>query len=184
MLNLEKDLIQLYKDVYCFVNSRIHDPDSAKDITQEVMETAISRYDTLRKKAALKSWVMQIASNKVKAYYNDLKRVHAMFVYQEREDASENTDIIEQIADTEADILESIITKIDRINLMRALERIEKKYQMVLRLRYICEYSYVEISEIMHVNVNTTKTWAARGLVKLKDEFERIEAGDQHETLW
>lgn len=184
MLSVEKDLIQLYKDVYCFVNSRIYDSDSAKDITQEVMEAAISRHDTLRKKASLKSWVMQIASNKVKAYYNDLKRVHAVFVYQEREEDAENADIVDQIADTESDVLESIITKMDRINLMRALERLEKKYQMVLRLRYICEYSYVEISEIMHVNVNTAKTWAARGLMKLKDEFERIEAGDQHENLW
>lgn len=181
MRNLEIELTQLYKDVYCFVNSRIHNPDCAKDITQDVMTIAFDRYGTLRKKDALKSWVMQIASNKVKAYYNDLKRVHALFVYQECEEDAESVDIISEIADVEADILEGIITKMDQINLMVALSRIEKKYQMVLRLKYICEYSYVEISEIMHVNVNTIKTWAARGLVKLKDEFERMEAGDHYE---
>lgn len=181
MRNLEIELTQLYKDVYCFVNSRIHDPDCAKDITQDVIMIAIDRYGTLRKKESLKFWVMQIASNKVKAYYNDLKRVHAMFVYQECENDAENTDVISEIADVESDILESIITKMDQLNLMAALSRLEKKYQMVLRLRYICEYSYAEISEIMHANVNTTKTWAARGLVKLKDEFERMEAGDHYE---
>ena len=60
-------MTQLYKDVYCFVNSRIHDPDCAKDITQDVIMIAIDRYGTLRKKEVLKSWVMQIASNAVKS---------------------------------------------------------------------------------------------------------------------
>ena len=177
MSGLEQELIELYKDVYCFVNSRINDKEYARDITQTVMETAIDKYDSLRKKEALKAWVMQIASNKVKAYYNDLRRINSIFVYQGESSEECTCAEIDNVEDVKSDLLQLLVSKENKINLISALNRLEKKYSEVIRLNYICGYSLVEISELLNVNVNTVRTWSARGLVKLKEEYLKIDAG-------
>ncbi len=176
MSGLEQELIELYKDVYCFVNSRINDKEYARDITQTVMETAIDKHESLRKKEALRAWVMQIASNKIKAYYNDLRRINSIFVYQD-ESSEGCTAEIDNVEDVKSDLLQLLVSRENKINLINALNRLEKKYSEVIRLNYICGYSLVEISELLNVNVNTVRTWSARGLVKLKEEYLKIEAG-------
>ena len=56
--------------------------------------------------------------------------------------------------------------------------RQESSYQEVIRLNVICEYNLIETAEILNVNVNTVRTWSARGLVKLREEFERLDRGE------
>lgn len=183
MSRLERELVELYSDVYFFVNSRVNDQSCAEDITQSVMEKAIEKYDTLRKKESLKSWVMQIANNKIKAYYNDLKKINAMFVFQENDDGESISIDIYNIADLKADILDMIVSEQDQVNIICALNNLEEKYKEVIRLNYICEYNFIEISEILSVNVNTVRTWAARGLIKLREEFEKMNAGEKNEAI-
>lgn len=183
MKNVEKELVELYRYVYCFVKSKINDADYARDITQEVMEIALEKYSTLRKKEALRAWVLQIARNKIKAYYKDLKRINATFIYQgcDSEELVEN--YIDNVADIKADILALIIEKEDKKNLIRAFNCLERKYREVIRLNCICGYNFIEISEILSVNVNTVRTWSARGLKKMKEELIKIEAGEEHESI-
>ena len=62
---------------------------------------------------------------------------------------------------------------------MIALERIDSKYRDVIRLNVICEYDLIKTAKILDVNVNTARTWSARGLVKLREEFEKLDLGEQ-----
>ena len=62
---------------------------------------------------------------------------------------------------------------------MIALERIDRKYRNVIQLNVICEYNLIETAEILNINVNTARTWSARGLVKLREEFEKLDLGEQ-----
>lgn len=183
MKNFEMDLICLYKDIYCFVNSRINNSEYAKDITQSVMEIAIAKQDTLKKKESLKAWTMQIAYNKVKSYYNEVKKINSNFSQWEYVGEDILPIDIYNVEDIKADILNLIVTEEDIQNLMTALNRLDKKYQEVIRLNYICEYSFIEISEILNVNVNTVRTWGSRGLIKLKQEFKKIDSGEGHEAI-
>lgn len=177
MMRIEKELLLIYKDVFCFVMSRINDLECSKDITQSVMETAILKGNTLRRKSSLKSWVMQIASNKINAYYNDLKKINKRVFYIEHEYEEQEINV-ENIVDIKENILERIVKEEDFANVMLAMSNLEKKYQEVLRLNYICGYNLIEVSEIMNVNVNTVRTWASRGLIKLKEEFDKIDSGE------
>lgn len=162
MKRLENELIEIYKDVFCFVNSKISDREYARDITQSVMETAIDKYNSLRNKESLKAWIMQIASNKIKIYYNDLRKINSTFTYQE-DSAEEYLGIDNnRIKNIEGDLLNLLISKENKINLINALNRLDKKYSEVIKLNYICGYNFIEISKILNVNVNTVRTWAAR----------------------
>lgn len=168
----EQELIKLYNEIFYFILSRIDDPDQAKDIAQSVMEIVIVNIDSLHKKDALKSWTMQIANNKINEYYRWLHKFRATHT-----DVPEELDAISDIEDIKADILKRLVDEEDMINIMKALNRLEQKYRDVIHLNIICEYNLIETAEILNQNVNTVRTWSARGLVKLKEEFERIEAG-------
>lgn len=72
---LEKELEQIYNDVFYFVVSGINNEEIAKDITQSVMESACKNISKLRKKDAFKAWVMQIARNKINDHYRKMNKV-------------------------------------------------------------------------------------------------------------
>jgi len=169
---LEKDLEQIYHDVFYFTVSRIHDEEKAGDITQSVMESVCRNIGKLRKREAFRAWVMQIARNKINDYFRELKNVR----YTISELGDEMPDDVD-VEDIKADILQKLVHEEDMINIMVALERLEKKYQDVIRLNVICEYNLIETAELLDQNINTVRTWSARGLVKLKEEFEKIETG-------
>ena len=173
----EQELVKIYNDIFYFVLSRIDDPEQAKDIAQSVMETVIVNIDSLRKKEALKSWAMQIASNKIKEYYRWLQKFKAIHA-DVPEELTEEADV----EDIKSDILIKLIHEEDMITIMKAMDRLEQKYREVLHLNIICEYNLIETAEILNQNVNTVRTWSARGLVKLKEEFEKIEAGENEKT--
>lgn len=173
---LEKDLEQIYRDVFYFTVSRIHDKEKAGDITQSVMESVCRNIGKLRKREALRAWVMQIARNRINDHYKELRKSGS----RQYSPSAEYSDDMQEIADVEdikADILQKLVHEEDMINIMAALERLEKKYQDVIRLNIICEYDLIETAELMDQNVNTVRTWSARGLVKLREEFEKIESG-------
>lgn len=83
------------------------------------------------------------------------------------------------VEDIKTDILGKLIDREEKINIMSAMERIDLKYRNVIRLNVICEYNLIETAEILNVNVNTVRTWSARGLVKLREEFEKLDSEEQ-----
>ena len=174
---LEKNLEQIYKDVFYFTVSRIHDEDKAKDITQSVMESVCRNIGKLRKKESFKAWVMQITRNEISDYFRELKKARDKYNDRASEDIDEASSEDIDVEDIKADILQKLIHEEDMINIIAALNNLEEKYQEVIRLNIICEYSLIETAEILGKNVNTVRTWSARGLIKLKEEFEKIERG-------
>lgn len=173
----EQEIVKIYNDIFYFILSRIDDPDQAKDIAQSVMEIVIANIDSLRKKDSLKSWAMKIASNKINEHYRWLQKFRMNHTELPEEFIEES-----DVEDIKADILKMLVHEEDMINIMKALDRLEKKYRDVIHLNIVCEYNLIETAEILNQNVNTVRTWSARGLAKLKEEFERIEAGkDENE---
>ena len=175
---LEKELEQIYNDVFFFVVSGINNEEIAKDITQSVMESACKNISKLRKKDAFKAWVMQIARNKINDHYRKMNKVLIQYDDISSEKIEELSIEEVDVEDVKADILQKLIHEEDMINIMLALERLEKKYQDVIRLNIICEYNLIDTAEALNQNINTVRTWSARGLVKLREEFEKIEAGN------
>lgn len=178
MKKFEDELARIYKDVFYFIISRVNDEEQAKDLTHNVMEIVILKIDTLRKKDSFKPWVMQIARNQINAYYNGIKRFNRMFKTIDFNEENCVDAVGIDLEDLKADVLQKIMTEEDKVNIMLALERIDKKYKDVIRLNIICEYNLIETAEILNENVNTVRTWSARGLKKLKEEFIKLDFGE------
>lgn len=179
MKRLEEKIVTVYRSVFIYVMSKIGNEDEARDVTQSVMEIVIRKIDTLRSEKSFRPWVMKIAKNEVNAYFNRIIKYKQLFADNEKVLLDGTCISALEIADIKADILEKLTREEDKINIMIALERIDSKYHDVIQLNVICEHDLIKTAEILDINVNTARTWSARGLVKLKEEFEKLDLGEQ-----
>ena len=161
-------IAELYTDVFYFALSRVDNYRDAEDIAQTVMEKAISKTHMLRNEARLKSWVMKIASNEINMYFRKVKKINSILF---------NVEEVFDLADLEKDILQHMTGKLDKMNICKAMSKLDDKYQTALQLCIVCDFSFVQASEILNINVNSVKTRYYRGLKSLKKEFLKLETG-------
>lgn len=174
----KKDLIEkaahLYEEVFKFAFRKIKDREAAQDIAQTVMKISIAKIHNLRDPEALKSWIKQITANQIKEYFRQLEayRKNMVTVTPAEEQA-----LMEQLCDEEADILQRIEEEEARHNIIKALLRLEPKYQEILRDHLVYEIPLNQVAEKRNINYNTVRTRYQRGLQQLKEEFDRLEKG-------
>lgn len=166
---LTEKAVKLYDSVFVFAFSRLKDREAACDIAQTVMEKAIKQMETLRNTDALKSWIMQITNNEINSYYRRLQKEQSYDV-PDLED-------LHEVIDIEADILNQLLKKEEKGNAIKALLSLDKKYQEILRLHIIYEWSHKAIAEELGINYGTVKTRYVRGVKLLKKAFDEYEEG-------
>lgn len=62
------------------------------------------------------------------------------------------------------------------IQIKRALENLPLRQQQAIHLKFILELSYEELSEIMEISVNTSRTLVYRGIKRLRQKVENLTA--------
>lgn len=55
--------------LYGFIRKRVPDDNSAEDIVQDVLITAVQQFDTLKEADKLRAWLYRITRNKIADYY-------------------------------------------------------------------------------------------------------------------
>ena len=115
-------------------------------------------------------------SNEINMYFRKVKKINSiLFNIEEVFDFTKALDF--EIADLEKDILQHITGKLDKMNICKAMSKLDDKYQTALQLCIVCDFSFVQASEILNINVNSVKTRYYRGLKSLKKEFLKLETG-------
>ena len=56
-----------------FVNGKVKDPELTKDIVQDVFLKVFTKFDTLKNKEKLVSWIYQITRNEIISHFRKLK---------------------------------------------------------------------------------------------------------------
>lgn len=163
----------LYGEVYRITFLKTKDAQGSQDIAQDVMRIVISKIHTLKNPDALKSWIMKITENEIKAYFKEQTQ------YRKYEIAAgqEHDKLIEQIEDLEEDILQKLSAAESQRNIIKALLQLEEKYQQVIREHIIYELTFDEVANKRNINRNTVRTRYFKGIKLLKAEFEKIENG-------
>lgn len=176
---IEDEMAELHKDVFYFSLSKVQDEEAAGDIAQNVMEKALLHMDSLKKRSSLKAWVMQITVNEIRLYYRSLAQYRSLFYAAEETHTEEQKNELQIINSMEADILENLVTKEQKLNLMEAMAGLDEKYQSVIQMKALNEMSLVKAAEVLGINVNTARTRYARGLKLLKEAYIRLEQGGE-----
>lgn len=180
MKHLERKMEQIYEDVFYVTLSNVHDSDTAQDITHNVMERILLHAEQLRSDETFKQWALKITRNEINLYFRSIKRYHERVVPFEGHclESIESQAAIQK--SVERDIAQALVTEEDKATLMKALKLLDEKYRRVVHLNVFCEYSLVEVSEILQLNVNTVRSHYIRGIAKLREIFEKLEKGENN----
>ena len=166
-------IAELYTDVFYFALSRVDNYRDAEDIAQTVMEKAISKTHIIIKNTTM---MTSLTNEKYNMYFRKAKKINSiLFNVEEVFDFTRELEF--EIADLEKDILQHITGKLDKMNLCKAMSKLDDKYKTALQLCIVCDFSFVQASEILNINVNSVKTRYYRGLKSLKKEFLKLETG-------
>ena len=72
---------------------------------------------------------------------------------------------------TEDNIEDSLITKEEKINFYKKVNKLDSNTKEVIYLRINCEFSFKEIANILGKSEEWTRITFHRGKIKLKEEF-------------
>lgn len=137
----------LYRLAFSYARNR----DAALDIVQDTVVQAISHAGALRDREAVKPWVYRILINESLTYLRRNKKLVFLNESPECPAAQENIG--------------------EKVDIYRAVERLEPKMRTVVVLRYFEDMKLEDIAQATGANLNTVKARLYRALKRLRDEL-------------
>ena len=169
--NDRKAQMQLY-DKYCDAMFSIalrylKDPDDAKDVAQESFIKAFRNLGQFRGEVTFGAWLKRIVINK-----------SIDFLKAKKFDHDSLDDGILQVASEDNDEEAWMVDDTVGVEQVKAtIAGLPEKYRYVLMLYLFEGYDHQEISEILDITENTSRTQLLRGKRKLKDQLKHLQHG-------
>ena len=137
-------------DFYRLAMSYVKNRDAALDVVQEAIVKALSKVDTVREPAYLKTWFYRILINEAMNHFRRNRNL---------------VSLDEAMADRTAEAPDPG----ERLDLYAAIDRLSFQEQTVIKLRYFQDMKLEEIAQATGANLSTVKTRLYKALRKLKD---------------
>ena len=137
-------------DFYRLAMSYVKNRDAALDVVQEAIVKALSKVDTVREPAYLKTWFFRILINEA---MNHFRRNRNLISLEE------------VMADRAAEPRDPG----ERLDLYDAIDRLSFPEQTVIKLRYFEDMKLEEIAQATGANLNTVKSRLYKAIRRLKD---------------
>jgi RNA polymerase sigma-70 factor (ECF subfamily) len=164
-------LVDRYHEaIFRLVVVRIRSRMDAEDIVQEVFLKAYDKLGRLKQGAAFRSWLYQIALNKVRDFY---RRNKIRAILGSLEEIPEHD--LPEAAQTHADGYDHVARKRFWTDFYQMLDCLAKMEREVFLLRFFDELSINEISRTLGRGESTVKTHLYRALRKVRDRAEKID---------
>lgn len=138
-------------DFYRLAFSYVKNRDAALDVVQEAVVKALSKVDTLREPAYLKTWFYRILLHESMNYFRSQRGTLSF------EDVC---------ADAAAPPARD---PGERLDLYDAIDRLPDAERAVIRLRFFEDLKLDEIAQVTRANLNTVKSRLYKGLRRLKE---------------
>ena len=137
-------------DFYRLAVSYVKNRDAALDVVQEAIVKALSKVDTVREPAYLKTWFYRILINEAMNHFRRNRNL---------------VSLEEVMADRAAEPRDPG----ERLDLYDAIDRLSFPEQTVVKLRYFEDMKLEEIAQATGANLNTVKSRLYKAIRKLKD---------------
>jgi RNA polymerase sigma-70 factor (ECF subfamily) len=147
----------IYGHLYRIVNNR----NDALDLTQDTFIKVYKNRKMIDPDKSFKAWMYKIATNTAYDWLRKQKR-------QPQVRAIDDSTEFETIEDNPSYYN---IGEINNLDLIQALQALRPDREDILRLYYQQGFTYVEISEILQMPLNTVKTNIARAKSELLKKF-------------
>jgi RNA polymerase sigma-70 factor (ECF subfamily) len=142
--------------------------EDVEDLLQNIFIKVYLNLNAFDQSLKFSSWIFRIAYNEVVSEYRKKKiREHYNF-----EDLEFNNEVsVAELLGDETNIL-NIVHNADMVDKLKgAIEKLDKKYQEVIVLRFLEEKEYEEISDILQVPVGTVSTLIYRARKELINKY-------------
>ena len=165
-----EQIVHRYKDplvnfIYHFVGNRV----DAEDIVQETFLRVFKKKDLYRSVAKFSTWIYTIASNLAKTELRRRRRRHILSLSQM---GYEDKDY--ELPDHFSSPEKTIERKTKEQTIRDEIEALPIKFKEVVVLRDIQEFSYEEISKILHIPLGTVKSRVNRGRLRLQQKLKHL----------
>lgn len=161
----QEELVTKYiKLIYYFAKRWVNNKVDIDDVVQETYLKAFKNYDRFifTSENQLKSWLLTICRNIVITSTKGKKQIIQVHEVEELLEDKENN--IEQWLNAE-------IKRDDLQRLDKQFEMLREEDKDILKLRFYEEFSFKEISSILHISEATAKMRCYRAVQKLKEKF-------------
>ena len=149
-------LYDLFSEAMFFISYRyLKNEEEAKDAMQDAFLKAFLSLDTFKEDTSFGSWLKRIVIN---TCIDKLKK-------KSIETVSLENYPLEVLDDNDW----NFDVKIDRIEIIDAIESLKTKYQLVVKLYLLEGYDHSEISEILKIPIKTSRTQLRRGKLELRN---------------
>ena len=147
---LVEHIVSGQTDFYRLAMSYVKNRDAALDVVQEAIVKALSKVDTVREPAYLKTWFYRILINEATNHFRRNRNL---------------VSLEEVMADRAAEPRDPG----ERLDLYDAIDRLSFPEQTVIKLRYFEDMKLEEIAQATGANLNTVKSRLYKAIRKLKD---------------
>ena len=147
---LVEHIVSGQTDFYRLAMSYVKNRDAALDVVQEAIVKALSKVDTVREPAYLKTWFYRILINEAMNHFRRNRNL---------------VSLEEVMADRAAEPRDPG----ERLDLYDAIDRLSFPEQTVIKLRYFEDMKLEEIAQATGANLNTVKSRLYKAIRRLKD---------------
>ena len=170
-------LVQRYKNaIVSFLFRFVGDPRTAEDLAQEAFLRVFRKIADYNSTAKFSTWLYTIASNLAKDEFKRRSRHPAKSL-----DWKGGQDTTRSVPQVKADTTESVPdVRLEhdevRVNVNKALDRLEAHDREILVLKDVQGLSYEEIAQILELPMGTVKSRISRARVAFKDVWKKMGA--------
>lgn len=166
----QKAQMQVY-NLYCeamfYISFRyLKNEEDAKEVMQEGFLKAFSKLESYRKNISFGAWLKRIIINQC---IDVLKK-------KKLETVSLESYPLEIANDDDWDF----DVEITKEMILKKIEELNQKYQLVVKLYLLEGYDHTEISEILSIPVKTSRTHLRRGKIQLRELLKK----EKHEARY
>lgn len=152
-------------EIYGYILTRVqYDQQLAEDLVSEIFMKALEKFDTFSEETGtFKSWIYKIAKNHLIDFF--------------RSNSKKTTVQIEEVSNILTDKTnpkDNTITKVEKEELLIALEELPENKRELVTLKYIMGYSYKEIADITGNDENNIRVSAHRVLKELEKKLYKL----------
>jgi RNA polymerase sigma-70 factor (ECF subfamily) len=135
----------------------------AEDVLQEGFVKVFRYIKKFRGEGSFEGWIRRIMVNTAITNFNKRGKIY-------HEEINENT-----VSSESEPTGDEVYLPVDTETLMRLIQRMPEGYRMVLNLYVFEGYKHKEISGILDISENTSKSQLSKARKYLKNEMEKLE---------
>ena len=165
-----EEIIKLYQQKVCStIFYMVKNENIVEDLAQEVFIKVYKNISKFNEESTLYTWIYKITMNTCIDQIKKEKKITYINTYIETEEG----DLEIQFEDEKQRVDEILENKIRKETLLKAIKSLPSEQRALIVLRDIRQFKYMEIAEILKLNLGTVKSKISRARQALKECLEK-----------